>query len=124
MNKQRPINLNLLTLKFPITAIVSILHRISGIFLFLCIPFFLWGLHLSLSSEQNFETLKEFLLSPVVKFFVWFFLSAFIYHLFAGIKHLLMDLHIGENLKGSRVMSFLTLFFSGLFIVMAGYWLW
>jgi len=124
VNNHRPKNLNILTIRFPIPAIVSILHRISGVILFLLIPIFLWGLKLSLASQQDFDSLKEFLSTPVMKFIVWCFLSAFIYHFVAGIRHLLMDLHIGEELKSGRIMSVLTMIVSILFIIMTGVWLW
>jgi succinate dehydrogenase / fumarate reductase cytochrome b subunit len=122
--KQRPKNLNLLTIRFPLPAIVSILHRISGVILFLLIPLMLWMLNLSLSSSQDFDHLHLFLSSPLVKVFIWGFLSAFIYHFFAGIRHLLMDVHVGDELKGGRLSAKLTMVVSVVFIILAGIWLW
>lgn len=124
MSKQRPKNLNLFTIRFPIPAIISILHRISGVILFLIIPFMLWGLSLSLSSPQDFDDLHLFLLSPLIKFLIWGSLSAFIYHFIAGIRHLLMDVHVGEELKSGRLSAKLTLFISIILIILAGIWLW
>src|SRR5262245_52853916 len=96
---QRPKNLNLFTIRQPIPAIVSILHRISGAILFFVIPLLLWGLSLSLSSKHNFEHLRQLLSSPWAKFIIWCFLAAFIYHFIAGIRHLFMDMGWGEELK-------------------------
>lgn len=124
MIKQRPKNLNLLTIRLPIPAIVSILHRISGFFLFLLIPLILWALSLSLSSPEDFDNLSLFLTSPLMKFVIWCFLSAFIYHFFAGIRHLLMDIHLGDELKSGRLSANLTLIVSIIFILLAGVWLW
>jgi succinate dehydrogenase / fumarate reductase cytochrome b subunit len=124
VTKQRPKNLNLLTIRFPLPAIVSILHRISGVILFLFIPLMLWGLSLSLSSSQSFDDLHLFLSSPVIKFFIWGLLSAFIYHFFAGIRHLLMDIHVGDELKSGRLSAKLTMVVSVVFIILAGVWLW
>lgn len=124
MKHQRPVNLNLFTIRFPIPAIVSILHRISGILLFLLIPIILWGLSLSLSSPDDFDSLHQFLTAPLMKFSIWAGLSALIYHLVAGIRHLLMDLEIGVELKGGRLSAILTFLISIIFIVMAGIWLW
>jgi succinate dehydrogenase / fumarate reductase cytochrome b subunit len=124
VNNQRPKNLNLFTIHFPIPAIVSILHRISGIILFLLIPLFLWGFHLSLTSQEAFNQLHQFLLTPIMKFIVWVFLSAFIYHFIAGIRHLLMDIHIGEELKSGRLLAMLTMVISIFFIIITGVWLW
>lgn len=124
MLNQRPKNLNLFTIHFPVPAIVSILHRISGIILFLLIPFLLWGLSLSLSSEQEFDNLHEFLSTPLIKFVIWCSLAAFIYHFIAGTRHLLMDIHIGEELKSGRLTAVLTLIISLILIVLVGIWLW
>ncbi|MCE3237772.1 MAG: sdhC [Gammaproteobacteria bacterium] len=124
MRKKRPINLNLLTIRFPLPAIVSILHRISGVFLFLLIPFMLWGLHLSLASPQDFDDLHSFLSSLPMKFMIWVSLSAFTYHFMAGIRHLFMDIHLGEELKSGRFSAKLTLIFSIVIIFFIGIWLW
>lgn len=124
MSKQRPKNLNLFTIRFPIPAIISILHRISGVILFLLIPFMLWGLSLSLSSPQDFDDLHLFLSSPFMKLLIWGCLAAFIYHFIAGIRHLLMDVHVGEELKSGRLSAQLTLAVSIILIILAGIWLW
>jgi succinate dehydrogenase / fumarate reductase cytochrome b subunit len=122
--KQRPKNLNLLTIRLPIPALVSILHRVSGIILFLCIPFILWGLNLSLASPQDFANLHSLLSSLLAKIVIWCVLSAFIYHFVAGIRHLLMDIHIGEELKSGRLSANLTVGISIILILLAGIWLW
>lgn len=124
MNNQRPKNLNLFTIQFPIPAIVSILHRISGLILFLLIPFLLWVLQRSLTSEQGFDDIHQAMTSLCAKTIVWLALSAFIYHFIAGIRHLLMDIHIGESLRSGRIGSILTLIISGLLIIITGIWLW
>jgi succinate dehydrogenase / fumarate reductase cytochrome b subunit len=124
VNKQRPKNLNLLTIKFPITAIVSILHRISGMILFLLIPLMLWGLEYSLGSQENFEYLRSTLAQPIPKVILWLCLAAFLYHFTAGIRHLLMDYDVGIQLKSSRLMSVLTLVIVFILITLAGVYLW
>lgn len=124
MKKQRPKNLNLSTIRFPIPAIVSILHRISGVVLFLSIPLILWTLGYSLSSEDNFQNLHNSLTTPLVKGIVWLFLVPFLYHFVAGIKHLLMDLNVGIELKTGRFAAMLALIVAILLIVLAGVYLW
>lgn len=124
MNNKRPKNLNLLTIRFPIPAIVSILHRASGVFLFLLFPILLWMFSLSLSSEQSFTHLQGLLTSPIAKFMVWLVLAPLCYHLVAGIRHLLMDLHIGEELKSGRRGAKLTILVSIILVVLLGVWLW
>lgn len=117
-------NLNLFTIRFPIPAIVSILHRISGIILFLSIPLVLWGFSLSLSSTEDFENIHQLFSTPFAKLIIWCIIAPFIYHFVAGIRHLLMDAHIGEELKSGRLSSYITLIVSAVLIVLAGVWIW
>ena len=124
MKHKRPINLNLFTLKFPIAAIVSILHRLSGLLLFLLIPFLLLGLSSSLASQQDFDVLYFRLTTPFAKCIIWFLLSAFIYHFVAGIRHLMMDAGIGEELKSGRLGAKLVLVISVILTLLVGIWLW
>lgn len=124
MHTQRPKNLNLFTIHQPVPAIVSILHRISGFILFLVIPLLLWGLRLSLASQQDFDQLREYLSSPVAKIIIWGCLAAFIYHFVAGIRHLLLDMNIGVELKGGRLSAVLTIIISIILIALVGIWLW
>ncbi len=108
MIKRGPRNIDLHSIakyRFPLPALVSILHRISGVILFLLIPFGLWMLHLSLTSQVSFLTVKDYMGSPVAAFFTWMLLSAFFYHLLAGIKHILMDMGFLEELHSSRIAS-------------------
>ena len=100
---KRPVNLNLLNISFPITAIASILHRISGVILFLFIPLFIWLLQTSLEGPGQFLAVQLMLTSPLVKFVIWGILSALFYHIYAGIRHLLMDCNYGETLEGGRL---------------------
>jgi len=122
--KVRPVNLNLLTIRFPITAIVSILHRLSGVLLFMGVPLLIWALDFSLSSPDNFAQLQMFLIHPVFKIILWVFLSALFYHLFAGIRHLVMDLGIGESLIAGKITASLVILISIVFTIILGIYLW
>jgi succinate dehydrogenase / fumarate reductase, cytochrome b subunit len=124
MNKQRPVNLNLLTIKFPLPAIVSILHRISGTLLFLLIPFLLWMLYASLGSPLGFDALQDFLTNPLMKFVLWLIVVALLYHLVAGVRHLLMDAGIGESLSGGRQGSIIVFLITIVLAIVMGVWLW
>ena len=97
----RPVNLDLTTVKFPLPAITSILHRISGVGLFFGIGVVLYFLQLSLESEAGFERVLELLRATPVKLTVWLILAGLLYHLIAGIKHLLMDWGLGESREGA-----------------------
>lgn len=123
MNRPRPINLNLLTIRFPLPAIVSILHRVSGVVLFLSIPLVLWGLSLTLTPD-GFDAFQDAYDSFFVKFFLWLMLVPFCYHLIAGIRHLLMDIHIGDTLKAGRASARYVILAAILLIILAGVWLW
>ncbi|MAZ77592.1 MAG: succinate dehydrogenase, cytochrome b556 subunit [Legionellaceae bacterium] len=104
MRKERPVNLNLTTIKFPITAIVSILHRLSGLFLIAMLPFGLWIFEYAMRSEANFNYwVTNFMHSFWGGFLLWLFFIGFVYHLVAGVRHLLMDLGWGESLRGGRI---------------------
>jgi len=121
----RPINVGLadmLSLKWPVTAIASIAHRIAGGILFVGIALMLFALEMSLSSEAGFESLKEMISRPLGKLITWTLLSALAYHLVAGVKHLIMDLGFGETLNGGIFLARLTLIFSAILIVIAGIW--
>ena len=102
MKDTRPINLDLTTVKFPLPAITSILHRISGVGLFFGIGVMLYFLQLSLESEAGFDRVLELLRATPVKLTIWLILAGLLYHLIAGIKHLLMDWGLGESREGAR----------------------
>lgn len=123
MNHKRPKNLNLFTIHFPIPAIVSILHRLSGVFLFLLIPLTLWALAFSLT-QDGFDSLKDWFTTPGIKLLFWLIFIPFCFHLVAGIRHLLSDIHVGDSLKGGRMTAVLTFIITLFLVILAGIWLW
>lgn len=124
MKKQRPVNLDLGTLKFPPMAIASILHRVSGIVLFLLIPFLLYVLEQSLQSAESFMAMKHLLDNFFIKLVLWGFISATLYHLMAGIRHLLMDFGLGEEVSTGRKTALVVIELAVLLIILVGIWLW
>ncbi|OBY49225.1 succinate dehydrogenase, cytochrome b556 subunit [Pseudomonas sp. AU11447] len=124
MNSKRPVNLDLRTIQLPITAYTSILHRISGVILFVGIAVLLFALDRSLASEDSFEQVKACLTHPLVKLVIWGLLSALLYHLVAGIRHLVMDAGIGETLEGGKRGSKIVIAVAVVLIVLAGVWVW
>ena len=124
VNSQRPVNLDLRTIKLPITAYTSILHRVSGVILFLGIVVMLYALDKSLASEEGFAEVQACLTSPLVKLIIWGLLSALLYHLVAGVRHLIMDMGVGESLEGGKLGSKIVLAVSAVVIVLAGVWIW
>ena len=122
--KSRPVNLNLFAFRFPVTAIVSILHRLSGVLLFLFVPFLVWVFSLTLSSPDDFVTVQTVLAKPFSRFLVWLFFAGLIYHLFAGIRHLIMDCGIGESWTAGRASAWFVLVLTLLLTMGVGVWLW
>ena len=101
----RPKNLNLFTIRLPINALVSILHRATGCALFLILPVILLLLQFSLSSAQHYETVIAILHSPLIKLMLLGLAWAFFHHFFAGIRHLAMDVHWMTTLMKARYTS-------------------
>jgi succinate dehydrogenase / fumarate reductase cytochrome b subunit len=124
VNDNRPVNLDMTTIRLPLPALVSILTRASGVFIFAGMAVFIWALDASLSSEASFNELKQTLASPLSKFVIWAIVSGLIYHAAAGIKHLVADVGIGETLEGGLLGAKITMLISIVLILMAGMWIW
>ena len=120
---KRPINLDIGTIALPITAIASILHRISGVILLFGSGILLWLLDLSLESPGGFQRAAMLLQAPLFVFVVWGVLSALLYHMCAGVRHLLMDIGIGESLEGGQRGAMLMFVASAALILLAGIYL-
>ena len=124
MENKRPVNLDLTQFSFPLPALTSIAHRITGVALFVGLVFLMYGLDLSLQDEEGFSKAKELLDLFVVKLVIWGMVSALLYHLVAGIKHLIMDTGVGETLEGGFLAAKATIAISVVLIVLAGVWIW
>lgn len=122
MNKKRPVNLDLTTFHYPPMAIVSILHRISGVVLFMFLPFLLYLLGQSLSSPLQFAQV----LAPgwPVKGLIWVYLAALSYHCIAGFRHLIMDLGFGDTPSQGRCSAYIVLVLFVIVAVFLGVSLW
>ncbi|MEN6669670.1 succinate dehydrogenase, cytochrome b556 subunit [Psychrobacter sp. B38] len=101
------------------TAIASILHRISGIILFLLIPVMLWLLQNSLASPESFATVFD---NVLVRFVAWIFVASIAYHFVMGIKHLFADMGMTEELKSGRAASVASIVISAILIVASFVW--
>lgn len=108
--RPRPVYLNLLAIRMPPPAIASILHRISGALLFFVgVPLALWGLEASLASPEAYEAFRAFAARPLAKLFLLVLVWAYLHHLFAGLRHVLQDVHVGGELKASRQSAVLAI---------------
>jgi succinate dehydrogenase / fumarate reductase cytochrome b subunit len=120
----RPKNLNLLTIKLPINAVVSILHRATGCALFFMLPVILLLLQFSLSSAEHYETAIAILHSPFIKPILIGMAWAFIHHFFAGIRHLAMDIHWMTTLMKARYTSKVVLVLGAMVTLALAFKLW
>ena len=103
----RPVNLNLLTINLPIIGLSSILHRISGLAVFICFPLLVWLLSISLESEKRFSDLQNSFQEMVLfKLVIFLIFVGFIYHLLAGVKKLFSEVFgFGETLKSGNLLT-------------------
>ena len=124
MKDTRPVNLDITTIKFPLAAITSILHRISGVGLFFSAGILLYFLQLSLSSEAGFNQALQLLDSSLIKVLMWMILMAVFYHLIAGLKHLLLDIGIGESKEGANTGATIVLLLFVIAAAAGGVWVW
>lgn len=125
MNSKRPVNLDLSTIKFPLPALTSITHRITGVILFVGLIFGFWALDASLSSPEGFEAVRNALEHNFfAKLIAWGMLSALAFHFVAGMRHLLMDLDIGIELNRAIQFTQITVVASAVLVVLAGVWVW
>ena len=100
--KKRPKNLDLTKINLPLPGKVSILHRVSGAGLFLCLPVLLWLFGASVTSAETFAAFKSISGMWVVKVVLAGLLWAFVHHFCAGIRFLLLDMHVGIEKEAAR----------------------
>lgn len=125
MSKNRPVNLDLRTIRQPLPAIVSISHRITGVMLFIGLIFMFILFDMSLSGAEGFASaetiMQEYFLA---KFITWGLLVSLSFHLFAGLKHLVQDFGYGEELASADVAAKVVIAATLVTAFLAGYWVW
>ena len=124
LSSERPVNLDLTTFRFPITAIASILHRVAGVILFFGSFILMALLGMSLENEAGFADTLALLENGLVSFIVWGVLAALAYHFVAGVKHLLMDMGYGETLESGRIFAKASMALASVLIMFAAVWVW
>jgi succinate dehydrogenase / fumarate reductase, cytochrome b subunit len=124
MSKSRPKYLDLFRIRLPVPGLLSILHRISGLALFLFLPLLLWLFQSSLSSPDSYTRYRDAFASPLVKVILIGLLWAFLHHLLAGLRFLALDLHYGADLPTARATSWVVLVTAIVLTVILGIWLW
>ncbi|MBL8541990.1 MAG: succinate dehydrogenase, cytochrome b556 subunit [Burkholderiales bacterium] len=122
--KRRPKHLDLAKIRLPMPGFVSILHRVSGALMFLLIPLCLYLLDRSLASPDSYAGIVAFVEHPLVKLILLALTWAFLHHLCAGIRFLLLDLHVGGALPAARSSSAAVLAVSLILTLILGVKLW
>lgn len=77
-----------------------------------------------MASPESFTSLQEKLDNSLLKLVIWAVISGLIYHSLAGIKHLVMDMGIGETMAGGILGVRIVVGLSIVLIVLAGIWIW
>ena len=120
----RPVWYNLSPVNLPIPGLVSIFHRVSGLALFLGMFWLLYMLDMSLASPESFAKFKAMAAHPFVKLVFLGFIWAYLHHFCAGIRFLLLDVHIGAKLGAARKPSGAVIAISLVLTVIIGVRLW
>ena len=108
--RRLPVFLNLAQIRFPIGAIASIAHRVSGVLLFIALPVVAVLLDTSLRDEAGFASVRDLISSPLAVVAAGVLVWALVHHVLAGIRHLLRDVGIGGELESARASARLVLF--------------
>ncbi|WP_354625729.1 succinate dehydrogenase, cytochrome b556 subunit [Psychromonas sp. MME2] len=124
MHKQRPKNLDLTTVALPVTATASILHRISGIIVFIALAIFLSLLSCSLASEADYDRVLAYFDMFVVEFIIWGALTGLAYHVVFGIRHMIQDLGYWEELPCATLSAKVGFAITLLLSILSGVLVW
>ena len=119
--RPRPKHLDLTKIRLPLPGWVSIMHRVSGAALFLCLPALLWLLDKSLSTEVGYDWLGGFFKLWWVKLALFGLLWGYLHHFCAGIRYLFLDMHIGIDLPAARMSAAVVYFISIPLALLAGW---
>lgn len=124
MNNQRPKYLALYQIRLPLPGFISILHRVSGLLLFLALPLALLLVQYSLHSIETYTRLLDILAHPLLKLLLLGLLWAFMHHLCAGLRYLAVDLHYFSTLAQARNSAWVVMAASLLLTTLLGVKLW
>lgn len=120
--QKRPIYLNLFQFHFPITAILSISHRITGVLILALLPLYVFLLQQSLTDEAAFMSVAHLMSSNApLKILSIIFFTALALHVYAGIRHIIMDFGIGESLAAARLSTWIVFVLTGIKLLSLSY---
>lgn len=125
MKGDRPVNLDLTKVRFPITAIASILHRVSAVIVWVGLGFLLCALCTALESPEGFQKVQTALQENFfAKFVLWGLLTALAYYCAGTAKHLIQDLGFFEEFAGGKKISWAAILIGVALSVYAGVKIW
>jgi succinate dehydrogenase / fumarate reductase cytochrome b subunit len=107
MTHKRPTNINLLKIQLPLSALLSITHRISGMLIFfLVLPVSAIALSVIYENQDSYNNFINFYMTNLpTKLILISLVLIFQYHIFTGIRHMLMDFHFLEETLSSSYRS-------------------
>ena len=123
-NNNRPKNLNLFTIRLPINAVVSILHRASGMALFAMLPLILLAFQYSVKSQESYSSLVALFDTWFIKLVLIGLAWAFFHHFYAGLRHLMQDIHWMTSLQKARFSGRVVLWLVGISVVIFAFAIW
>lgn len=103
--QQKPKFLNLFQISMPVTALVSILHRLSGLLLVLMLPVIVYAFHVSIQNKIQFEALLNYFNSTLFQIILIAIVWIVLHHIFAGIRYLLIDIELGVSLSVAKLSA-------------------
>ncbi|MDH3309593.1 MAG: succinate dehydrogenase, cytochrome b556 subunit [Gammaproteobacteria bacterium] len=122
--KKRPVYLNLVKIRLPVGGVLSILHRITGAILVLLLPFALYIFDRSLQDPSAFAEIASRFSSLEGRMVILIMVWAFAQHFMSGIRHLLLDVGIGDSKSSARRNAWLAFAASGAVVIFTGVCLW
>jgi succinate dehydrogenase / fumarate reductase, cytochrome b subunit len=124
MKTERPVYLSLTQFRWPLSALASITHRVTGVVLFAAPAYLLWLLGMAVASPESFDQAVALMAQPLAKLATIALLAVLAFHIFAGFKHLIMDFHHWDSLEGGHRASIGVFILTAVATVLAGVWLW
>nr|WP_316640090.1 succinate dehydrogenase, cytochrome b556 subunit [uncultured Roseateles sp.] len=117
--KQRPGTMRLIDAvqyRLPLAGVVSILHRASGMLMFLLMPFIIWMFDTSVSTEISYDQFTNAFVAGIGFLPGWFIklvclglIWAYLHHFIAGVRHLWMDMTHSVSKEQGRSSAVITL---------------
>ena len=106
---KRPVHLTLTKRRLPVGGVMSIIHRLTGVLMFVSIPLLIYLLDCSLISAQGFAEAVHLLHTPLGKLMLFGLMWSLMHHLLAGIRYLLIDVDLGVDKATARMTALLVI---------------